>query len=137
MKKILKAPLAIVIVIGIIYILGQHTPFAVNRLKKEIRPGLSVEQVMDILNNAGKKPYLCCWQVQGSKDPICSNPKSCELPNDWIKKIGASQKLKLSVVFLRQGFLHTDFYVLLDSYGLVVSVSEDKRLFTPGRNTDQ
>ena len=55
MKELYKAPLAIVIVIGIIYILGQRTPFAVNRLKKEIKPGLSVEQVMDILNNAGKK----------------------------------------------------------------------------------
>jgi hypothetical protein len=125
-KKVLKAPLAIVILIGIVYILGQRTPLFIRHIEQEIKPGQSVEQVIDMLNSAGKKPYLCCWQVQGSKDSICSNPKRCAFPKDQINWNGPEEEIQLSVVFLRQGFLHTDFHVIFDSQGMVASVSEDK-----------
>jgi hypothetical protein len=65
MKKVLKAPLAIVIVIGIVYILGQRIPFAVNRLIMEIKPGQSVAQVIDILNSARKKAVSLLLAITG------------------------------------------------------------------------
>ena len=56
MKKPTKISLAIVILMGILYFFGLHTPFIINRVKKQIKSGQSVNQVMDILNSSRKKP---------------------------------------------------------------------------------
>ena len=95
MKKPTKISLAIVILMGILYFFGLHTPFIVNRVKKQIKSGQSVNQVMDILNSSRKKPDLCCWQIQGTKDYICSDPKSCDFPKDQIKLMVPTKKFDL------------------------------------------
>ena len=127
MKKPTKISLAIVILMGILYFFGLHTPFIVNRVKKQIKSGQSVNQVMDILNSSRKKPDLCCWQIQGTKDYICSDPKSCDFPIDQIKFIGTDQETRLTVLFMGPGFIHNDFHVTFGGNGMVASISDVKR----------
>jgi hypothetical protein len=127
MKKILKGPLLIAILIGILFIIGQRTPVIAMRVKKQIKPGQSVNQVIEILNNAGKKPHLCCWQTAGIEDPICSNPKRCDFPGEKIKLNKVEQEVQLSVLYMGMGFLHNEFHVIFDGVGKVVFVSDVKR----------
>jgi len=127
MKKPTKISLVIVILIGILYFFGLHTPFIVNRVKKQIKSGQSVNQVMDILNSSRKKPDLCCWQTHGTKDYICSDPKSCDFPEDQIKFIGTEKEIRLTVLFMGPGFIHNDFHITFDGDGMVVSISDVKR----------
>ena len=123
MKKPAKISLGIVIIIAILFFFGLRTPLIVNGIKKQIKPGQSVEQVMDVLNRAGKKPDLCCWQVQGTNDYICSDPKTCEFPQDQIRFNSMEQEIRLTVLFMGPGFIHNDVHVTFNGYGLVASMN--------------
>ena len=127
MKKPAKISLGIVIIIAMLFFFGLRTPLIVKGIKKQIKPGQSVEQVMDVLNHDGKKPDLCCWQVQGTNDYICSDPKTCEFPQDQIQFKDMQQETRLTVLFMGPGFLHNDFHITFNSDGLVVSISDNKR----------
>lgn len=127
MKRPIKFSLAIVILIWMLYILGLHKPFIVNCVRKQIKPGQSIDQVIDILSNARQNPDLCCWQIAGTKDPICSDRKNCDFPEGQINLNGVEQALQLSVLFIGPGFSHNNFQVIFDSVGNVVSVSGVKR----------
>jgi hypothetical protein len=127
MKKPIKISSGIVIIIAVLYYFGLRTPLLVNGIKKQIKPGQSVEQVITVLNGAAKKPDICCWQMQGTQDYICSDPKTCDFPEDQIKFIGRQQKIRLTVLFMGPGFLHTDFHVTFYGDGMVASISEVER----------
>ena len=127
MKKTLKGPLLIAILIGILFIVGQRTPVIANRVKNQIKPGQSVDQVIEILNNARKKPHRCCWQTAGIKDPICSNPKRCNFPGEKIEFNGMQQEVQLTVLYMGMGFLHNEFHIIFDIAGNVAFVSDEKR----------
>lgn len=127
MKKPIKISIGIVIIIAILYFFGLRTPLMINGIKKQIKAGQSVEQVMDILNEAGKKPDLCCWRIQGTKDYICSDPKKCDFPKDQIQLNDREQKIRLTVLFMGPGFMHNDFHVTFSGVGMVVSISDVKR----------
>jgi hypothetical protein len=127
MKKPIKISLAIVILIWILYIIGLHKPFVVNRVRKQIKQGQSIDQVIGILSNARQRPDLCCWQIAGTKDPICSVRKNCDFPKDKIMLNSEEQEIQLSVLFIGSSFSHNNFHVMFDSTGKVVSVSDIKR----------
>ena len=127
MKKPAKISLGIVVIVAILFFLGLRTPFLIKGIKKQINPGQSVEQVMDVLNRAGKKPDLCCWQVQGTEDYICSDPKTCEFPQDQIQLKNMEQEIRLTVLFMGPGFMHNDFHITFNGDGLVASISDVKR----------
>jgi len=126
MKKPAKISLGIVIIIAILFFFGLHTPFLLKGIKKQIRPGQSIEQVLDVLNRAGKKPDLCCWEVQGIEDYLCSDPKTCKFPADQIQVKGMEQT-RLTVLFMGPGFMHNDFHITFNSDGLVASISDVKQ----------
>ena len=127
MKKPAKISLGIVIIIAMLFFFGLRTPLIVKGIKKQIKPGQSVEQVMDVLNRAGKKPDLCCWQVQGTKDYICSDPKTCEFPQDQIQFKNMAQDIRLTVLYMGPGFMHNDFHITFNAVVLVSSISDIKR----------
>jgi hypothetical protein len=127
MKKPAKISLGIVIIIAILFFFGLRTPFLIKGIKKQINPGQSVEQVMDVLNRVGKKPDLCCWQVQGTEDYICSDPKTCEFPQDQIQLKNMEQEIRLTVLFMGPGFMHNDFHITFNGDCLVASISDVKR----------
>jgi hypothetical protein len=127
MKKPTKISLGVLVLIAVLYFFVLRTPVVVNGIKKQIIPGQSVEQVMDILNSSRKKPDLCCWQIQGTKDYICSDPKTCEFPEDQIQFNDMEQKTRLTVLFMGPGFMHNDFHVTFNEKGMVASISDLKR----------
>ena len=127
MKKPAKISLGIVIIFAILFFFGLRTPFLVKGIKKQIQAGQSVEQVMAVLNRAGKKPDLCSWQVQGTNDYICSDPKTCEFPRDQIQFNRMEQEILLTVLFMGPGFMHNDFHVTFTGDGLVAFISDLKQ----------
>jgi len=126
MKKPAKISLGIVIIIGILFFFGLRTPLIVNSMKKQIKPGQSIEQVMEMLNKSGKQPDLCCWQIQGTPEPVCSDPKSCQYPVDHIQFNDRGQETGLTVLYMGPGFIHNDFQVVFNGDGVVESISDVK-----------
>ena len=127
MKKPAKISLGIVIIIAILFFFGLRIPLIVKGIKKQIKPGQSIGQVLDVLNRAGKKPDICCWEVQGIEDYLCSDPKTCEFPADQIPVKGMEQEIRLTVLFMGPGFMHNDFYITFNGDGLVASISDVKQ----------
>ena len=127
MKKNAKISLGIIVIIAIISLFSLRTSLIIKSIKKQIKPGQSVAEVMDVLNGAGKIPDLCCWQIQGSDGNICSNAKNCEFPDEKIQLNKIDKEIQLTVLFMGPGFMHNDFHVTFTGDGLVDSISDLKQ----------
>ncbi len=124
MKKYIKISIIILIIFGLLYTFDVHIPLLANNIQKQIVKGQSVNQVIEILTSYIIKPDLCCWRIDGAKDPVCSNRRQCDFPMDEIFLKDDGNNFELKILFMGPGFLHNDFNISFNSVGDVVSVSK-------------
>ncbi len=113
-----------VCVIPIVYVFGVHVPFIANHARDQIKPGQSVNQVIDVVTSYSKKPDLCSWRVKGDKDGFLSKRRECNFSSTKIALADNRKEFRLMVLFMGPGYLHNDFYVDFSSNGRVMSMSE-------------
>ncbi|MFQ5994161.1 MAG: hypothetical protein ACE5K1_03630 [Acidiferrobacterales bacterium] len=124
MKKYVKPTLVtLVLIAGLLWISGAHVPYIANHARNQLKEGLLVNQVTEIVTSYNTKPNFCIWRLTGTKAPIFSRKRECNFP-DEVRENG--NEFQLTVVFMGPIYLHNDFDVHFSGGGKVISVSETR-----------
>ena len=124
MTKYLKPTISIAVVVWILWIFGVHVPLVANRARDQIKKGMPINQVTEIVMSHAKKPDLCDWEIENSKKTILSSRGHCDFPKQDIPLGDGGKSFKLTTLYMGPGYLHNDFKILFDNHGMMLAVSE-------------